>query len=353
MNLTSDKQSMYMLRAVEIAERAEWNSVKDNPKVGAVLVHDDTIIGEGYHQYSGEAHAEVICLRSVSEKNRALIPESTLYVTLEPCCHHGKTPPCSRLIIDSGIRHVVVGVKDPFPKVQGGGIEQLRSHGIRVDIDVEKEACIRLALPFFVRQLKKRPYIALKWAESSDGFIDNRTPDTPVQLSPCKISTPFTSMLVHKMRAEFEAILIGKETFLKDSPRLDLRLWHGKEPRKLVWSSDANLFDNRPEHFSSKRDMWSLFSADTDSLPKQIEALYAQEGIRSILVEGGQRVLEAFLKADLWDEIRIETSDVRLEKGVFAPQVSHLDKEKKEQRILEKIEEIDGHKVTHMIRLPL
>ncbi|MDO4789709.1 MAG: bifunctional diaminohydroxyphosphoribosylaminopyrimidine deaminase/5-amino-6-(5-phosphoribosylamino)uracil reductase RibD [Porphyromonas sp.] len=353
MNLTSDKQSMYMLRAVEIAERAEWNDVKDNPKVGAVLVYNDTIIGEGYHQYSGGPHAEVICIGSVAEQNKTLIPESTLYVTLEPCCHHGKTPPCSRLIIDSGIRHVVIGVRDPFPKVQGGGIEQLISHGIRVDIDVEKEACTHLALPFFVRQLKKRPYVALKWAESSDGFIDNRTSDAAAYSSPCKISTPFTSMLVHKMRADFEAILIGKDTFLKDSPRLDLRLWHGKEPHKLVWSRDANLFDNQPEHFSSKRNMWSLFSADTDSLPSRIEALYAQNGIRSLLVEGGQKVLEAFIKADLWDEIRIEASNIRLEKGVSSPQILHLNKERKEERLLEKIKEIDGHKITHIIRLTL
>jgi diaminohydroxyphosphoribosylaminopyrimidine deaminase/5-amino-6-(5-phosphoribosylamino)uracil reductase len=241
--------------------------------VGAVIVHNGRIIGEGYHVRCGQGHAEVNAFASVKAENEALLPESTIYVSLEPCSHYGKTPPCADLIINKGVRRVVVGCIDEFAEVQGRGIKKIREAGIEVEVGVLEEECKALNRRFFTFHREKRPYITLKWAQTANGFIDDHH-------KPLKISTEFTKMLSHKLRAEEDAILVGRITDEREHPQLNVREWYGQDPKRLVIDRTH---------------------------PLNIDSLYAQN-IQSLIVEGGAETLRTFLIQGLWDEIRVETN---------------------------------------------
>lgn len=285
-----------MRRALELASHGRLDA-SPNPMVGAVIVgNDGSIIGEGWHRRCGEGHAEVNAIASV--KDEALLQDSTMYVTLEPCSHYGKTPPCARLIVDKKIPRVVVGTTDPFEKVSGRGIAILREAGVEVLTGVLEDECRRLNCKFFTAHTLRRPFITLKWAESADRFIDGR------------ISTPVTSVLVHKLRAEHDAILVGSGTYLADSPGLDTRLFAGRSPRRFV-------LDRRGRTVTP--DDVTVIS-EYDSLGAVMSLLYA-DGVTSLLVEGGAGVLSSFMAEGLWDKIRVEQSPVCIEGRVQAPDV--------------------------------
>ncbi|MBP3228234.1 MAG: bifunctional diaminohydroxyphosphoribosylaminopyrimidine deaminase/5-amino-6-(5-phosphoribosylamino)uracil reductase RibD [Bacteroidaceae bacterium] len=292
----------YMRRALQLA-RCGRLTAAPNPMVGAVVVADGRIIGEGYHIRPGEGHAEVNALASVSEADRALLPRSTMYVSLEPCAHYGRTPPCAELLVRSRIRRVVVGCIDPFAKVSGRGVAILREAGIDVTVGVLEDECLRLNRRFITFHSKRRPYILLKWARSADGFIDReRTGGTAARLS-----TPATQAEVHRLRSETEAILVGRRTWQLDSPRLDVRRWFGRAPLRCVLgrSTDIALPDD-------------VLRADTiDSLLRELHA----RGVQSLLVEGGRHTLQSFIDLGLWDEAREEVAALRLGSGVPAPRM--------------------------------
>jgi diaminohydroxyphosphoribosylaminopyrimidine deaminase/5-amino-6-(5-phosphoribosylamino)uracil reductase len=256
--------------------------------VGAVIVSaDGRIIGEGYHVRCGEGHAEVNAFASVSQKDEALLKEATMYVSLEPCSHYGKTPPCADLIIRKGVRRVVVGCIDEFAEVQGRGIKKLQDAGIEVQVGVLEEECKALNRRFFTFHRKKRPYIILKWAQTANGFIDD-------QYKPVQISNDFTKMLSHKLRAEEDAILVGRVTNERDHPQLTVRDWRGQDPKRLVI-----------DH----------------AHPLNLESLHAHN-IQSLIVEGGAETLRSFLMQNLWDEIRVETNTtMTVSGGTRAPQI--------------------------------
>ena len=262
----------FMRRCIQLAKNGQQNA-KPNPMVGAVIVHNGRIIGEGYHVRCGQGHAEVNAFASVKAENEALLPESTIYVSLEPCSHYGKTPPCADLIINKGVRRVVVGCIDEFAEVQGRGIKKIREAGIEVEVGVLEEECKALNRRFFTFHREKRPYITLKWAQTANGFIDDHH-------KPLKISTEFTKMLSHKLRAEEDAILVGRITDEREHPQLNVREWYGPDPKRLVIDRTH---------------------------PLNIDSLYAQN-IQSLIVEGGAETLRTFLIQGLWDEIRVETN---------------------------------------------
>ena len=262
----------FMRRCIQLAKNGRQNA-KPNPMVGAVIVHNGRIIGEGYHVRCGQAHAEVNAFASVKAEDEALLPESTIYVSLEPCSHYGKTPPCADLIIKKGVRRVVVGCIDEFAEVQGRGIKKIREAGIEVEVGVLEEECKALNRRFFTFHREKRPYIILKWAQTANGFIDDHH-------KPVKISTDFTKMLSHKLRAEEDAILVGRITDDREHPQLNVREWCGPDPKRLVIDRTH---------------------------PLNIDSLYAQN-IQSLIVEGGAETLRTFLIQGLWDEIRVETN---------------------------------------------
>lgn len=323
--MTTDEK--YIRRCIQLARNGLCNAAP-NPMVGAVIVHQDRIIGEGYHARCGEGHAEVNAIRSV--KDESLLKESTIYVSLEPCSHYGKTPPCADLIIRKGIPRVVVGCTDPFPLVAGRGIRKLREAGIEVKVGVLEEECKALIKRFVTQNIGKRPYITLKWAQSADGFIDiERTSGHPVVLS-----TPITSMYVHKQRAENQSILVGRRTALLDDPSLTVRNWYGKNPLRLVIDKDLSLpteltlFDKRVptivftarEAVSSLNLSYVRLDFSQDILPQIMNEL-AERKIQSLLVEGGSILLQSFLDKELWDEIFIEHSAQTLRQGIAAPTV--------------------------------
>ena len=262
----------FMRRCIQLAKNGQQNA-KPNPMVGAVIVHNGRIIGEGFHVRCGQGHAEVNAFASVKPEDEALLPESTIYVSLEPCSHYGKTPPCADLIIKKGVRRVVVGCIDEFAEVQGRGIKKIREAGIEVEVGVLEEECKALNRRFFTFHREKRPYIILKWAQTANGFIDDHH-------KPLKISTDFTKMLSHKLRAEEDAILVGRITDEREHPQLNVREWYGPDPKRLVIDRTH---------------------------PLNIDSLYAQN-IQSIIVEGGAETLRTFLIQGLWDEIRVETN---------------------------------------------
>ena len=277
----------YMRRCIQLALNGRQNA-KPNPMVGAVIVSaDGRIIGEGYHVRCGEGHAEVNAFASVSQKDEALLKEATMYVSLEPCSHYGKTPPCADLIIRKGVRRVVVGCIDEFAEVQGRGIKKLQDAGIEVQVGVLEEECKALNRRFFTFHREKRPYIILKWAQTANGFIDD-------QYKPVQISNDFTKMLSHKLRAEEDAILVGRVTNERDHPQLTVRDWRGQDPKRLVI-----------DH----------------AHPLNLESLHAHN-IQSLIVEGGAETLRSFLMQNLWDEIRVETNTtMTVSGGTRAPQI--------------------------------
>lgn len=279
----------HMRRALQLARLGE-GLVSPNPMVGAVVVAaDGRIIGEGYHHRFGGPHAEVCAIGSVSDADRHLLPEATIYVTLEPCSHYGKTPPCSRLIIESGLRRVVVGSADPFPEVSGRGIRMLREAGVEVVEDVMRRECDELNVRFLTAHRLRRPWIQLKWAQSADGFMAGIGADGNPY--PVKFSTPVSSVWMHRRRSMADAIMVGSRTLAIDRPRLDCRLWPGKAPRRV-----------EPRH----------------DLAEQMHELYA-EGVTSLMVEGGPTLLQSFIDLGLYDDLRIEVSPLTLGSGLPAP----------------------------------
>jgi diaminohydroxyphosphoribosylaminopyrimidine deaminase/5-amino-6-(5-phosphoribosylamino)uracil reductase len=323
------KDEKYIARCIQLAKNGLCNAAP-NPMVGAVIVHNDTIIGEGYHIRCGEAHAEVNAIRSV--KDESLLKDSTIYVSLEPCSHYGKTPPCADLIINKGIPRVVVGCQDPFALVAGRGIQKMRDAGIEVKVGVLEEECRQLIRRFITFHTERRPFITLKWAESADGYIDlHRTGGQPYIFS-----SPLSSMLVHKRRAEHSAILVGRRTALLDNPSLTVRNWHGKSPVRLVIDKNLtlpkhlSLFDGstRTLVFTQREDTPNLFQVEfiqldfnRDILPQIFEVLY-QEKLQTLMVEGGSILLQSFIDSGCWDEAYIEHSSDYLKDGIKAPKLT-------------------------------
>lgn len=278
---------MFMRRCLQLARCGRQNA-KPNPMVGAVIVHDGRIIGEGYHVRCGEGHAEVNAFASVRPDDEARLSEATIYVSLEPCSHFGRTPPCADLIVSKGVRRVVVGCVDPFARVHGKGIQRLRDAGIEVTVGVLEQECLALNSRFVTVNTHHRPYILLKWAQSANGFLDNN-------YAAARLSTPFTQMLVHKLRAEADAILVGRITDEREHPQLNVREWSGKSPRRIVLSHGMSL--------------------------SQLLADLHADGVQSLLVEGGAKTLQSFLAANLWDEIRVEIAPCTFTGGTPAPQL--------------------------------
>lgn len=281
----------YMQRCLQLAACGRLGA-RPNPMVGAVITvpdgNDTRIIGEGYHRKCGEGHAEVNAFASVSRRDEALLPQATMYVSLEPCSHWGKTPPCADLIINKGVRHVVVGCTDSNKKVAGRGIGRLREAGIRVDVDVMADACRWLNRRFFTFHELGRPYIILKWAQSADGFIDNH-------FMPYRFSNAHTLRLSHRLRAEEDAIVVGHTTWQRDTPQLTVRHWWGSNPVRFVLEGDMTI----------------------ETLLHECVAAQLQ----SLIVEGGAKTHQAFLDAQLWDELRVETAPISLGGGTRATTV--------------------------------
>lgn len=317
---------VYMQRCLQLAAMGA-GSVAPNPMVGAVLVHNDIIIGEGYHMKYGEAHAEVNCIQSVSEKNIHLVKEATLYVSLEPCNHFGKTAPCSDLIIKNKIPKVVIGCTDTSDKVNGTGIEKLKAAGIEVVTGVLEHEARMLNKRFFTFNTKQRPYIILKWAQSHDLKISGE------EKKPVKISNEITDRLVHKWRSEEAAIMVGGNTALSDNPSLTTRLWPGHHPVRVVVDNaltlpaSLNLFDNnvktiiinKVKEETNNNIRYYRYHDAEDMIAVTLNVLY-KNGINSLIVEGGATLLQSFIDKGLWDEARVITNKgLHINKGTDAP----------------------------------
>lgn len=326
MSLQEDEK--WMLRCLQLAEQGRVGA-PPNPMVGAVVVHDGCILGEGYHRQCGTAHAEVHAIASVPEAQRHLLSESTIYVNLEPCAHHGRTPPCCDLIVRTGLARVVVGMVDPYSAVSGRGIARIREAGIAVTTGVLEEQCRALNKRFLTFHAHHRPYVTLKWAQSADGFLDAIRSDT--SLPAARLSSGRTMMAVHRLRAEHDAILVGSRTAFLDNPRLNTRHWHGASPLRIVLAGRTPLptslhllSDGLPtlvygpvlEGCSSA----VTFAPAPHSISELLADLHAR-GIQRLMVEGGARILQAFLNAGLWDEAQVEHASMSLGTGVVAPQV--------------------------------
>lgn len=315
----------YMLRCLQLAQLGA-GATAPNPMVGAVLVHHDRIIGEGYHQVYGQAHAEVNCLDSVPEADRPLIPESTIYVSLEPCAHFGKTPPCADRIIAEGIRRVVIGTRDPFLEVNGKGIEKLQKAGIEVVTGVLEKECRGLNKRFFTFHEQKRPYIVLKWAQTANGYISGNGKERLL------ISNSTTQRLVHQWRSEEAVILVGTSTALLDDPALTNR-FGGAQPVRAVVDLDLKLpgslklldsslptliFNTRKEEKSGNLNFLKV-SGKNDLVRQILNHLYTLKKT-SLLVEGGAALLGSFIQTGAWDEARVITNDsLVVEEGTMAP----------------------------------
>lgn len=301
---TTEENEKWMRRCLQLARQGETGA-PPNPMVGAVIVHRGRIVGEGFHARCGEAHAEVNAIRSVRPADRALLAESTMYVSLEPCAHFGRTPPCAELIVRTGLPRVVVGCIDPFSRVSGRGVEILRAAGVEVTTGVLEKECLALNRRFVVFHTRQRPYITLKWARSADGFLDAWRDNAGEK--PAALSTPRTLMRVHRLRATHGAILVGHGTLRLDRPRLDVRYWAGPAPLRVVLGHVGE--DELPPGFTAYADMDTL-----------LVGLHRQ-GVQSLLVEGGQRTLQSFIDRGMWDEAWEELSTVRLGSGVPAPRM--------------------------------
>lgn len=322
-------EEKYMARCIELARGGEGNTAP-NPMVGAVIVHKGKIIGEGFHRKCGEAHAEVNAVASV--RDEALLRDSTIYVSLEPCSHYGKTPPCAELIIRKGIPRVVVGTLDPFPEVSGRGVRMLREAGIEVVTGVLEEEARALNPAFMTFQIRKRPYVYLKWAQSADGFMDIRREDASVPS--VLLSSAETLRRVHRLRSEVAAIMVGTRTALLDNPSLTVRHWAGRSPVRVVLDRTlklpvgSHLLDGAVptlvftavEVESRPNVEYVQIDFGQEVLSQVLQYLYGQN-LNSLMVEGGAELLESFLDAGLWDEAWVETAPVVLGAGVKAPAV--------------------------------
>lgn len=313
----------FMARAMELASLGH-GQVSPNPLVGCVIVHDGRIIGEGWHQRHGEPHAEVNAINSVADKD--LLRESTLYVTLEPCTHYGKTPPCADLILDQGIRRVVIANLDSNPNVSGMGASKLRAAGVEVVSDVLQAACRHINRRFFTFVEQKRPYIILKWAETSDRFMGG---------GPSKwISNEISRQLVHRWRTEEDGVLVGRRTAEEDNPRLNVRDWTGRDPVRIVidrylrLSPSLHIFDQSQNTIcynvlreEQKENLILVKVDEADFLTEMVEDLY-RRNIQSVMVEGGALILGLFIGAGLWDEARVFRSKQHTGTGIAAPSLA-------------------------------
>ena len=321
----------YMNRCLELARRG-LGSAAPNPMVGSVIVHNGKIIGEGYHQKCGEAHAEVNAINSV--KNPKLLRESTLYVNLEPCAHYGRTPPCSKLIVEKEIPRVVIGCIDTFAKVAGKGIEMLKAGGCEVTTGVLEKESRDLNKRFFTFHEKKRPYVILKWAQTQDGFIDKlREKDSNEKA--VWITNQLAKMLVHKWRTEESAIIIGTNTAELDNPQLNVREWTGRNPLRIVidkdlrLSSKLHIFDNSiqtivfTEKLIKDKSKTEYIQIDFEKdIIKQIFTELFNREIQSVIIEGGEILLNSIIKSGLWDEARVFTGKITFGKGIKAPEIT-------------------------------
>ncbi|MEM9856728.1 MAG: bifunctional diaminohydroxyphosphoribosylaminopyrimidine deaminase/5-amino-6-(5-phosphoribosylamino)uracil reductase RibD [Bacteroidota bacterium] len=320
-----DHQS-YMCRALELAALGLGN-VSPNPLVGCVIVENNQIIGEGYHERFGEAHAEVNAVNSVHDKS--LLQKSTVYVTLEPCSHFGKTPPCADLLIDNQVRKVIIAIEDPNPKVAGRGIQKLKDAGIEVELGLCKTDAYQVNRRFFTAFSKKRPYIILKWAETADGYIARENYDSKW------ISNEYSRSLVHSWRAEEDAILVGKNTAYHDNPKLTVRGIIGKNPlrvvvdRKLELDPELDLFSdglstvcyNTTQSKTVGKTEYVKIG-DKNFLSNLLKDLNSRD-IQSVIVEGGSQLLSSFIELDLWDEARVFKTKTFFNQGIPAPHL-HL-----------------------------
>ena len=308
-----------MQKCLDLAQKGRANAAP-NPMVGCVIVHDGEIIGEGFHEQYGQAHAEVNAVNSV--QNKSLLHSSTLYVNLEPCAHFGKTPPCSNLIIEHKIPKVVIGCVDTFSEVSGKGIKKMEAEGIEVISGVLNKESRELNKRFFTFHEEKRPYIILKWAESTDGFI---APEN--QTEAFWMTSAESKKLVHRWRAEEMGILVGTETAIKDNPSLTVRKVTGKNPIRFVLdktlrlSPNLSIFDEQAITFllTEKSIEDDQLEVDFNNLAKSICDVVYQQNIQSLIIEGGRKTLQTFIDADLWDETRIFTASTQLGSGVKAP----------------------------------
>lgn len=340
-----ERDEFYMWRCIELARRGR-NYVKTNPMVGSVIVCGDTVIGEGYHEAFGGPHAEVNAVASVSEQNKKYLPMSTLYVNLEPCAHFGKTPPCSSMIARMGIKRVVIGIRDPFDKVDGKGIEELRGGGVEVVTNVLEHECRHLNRRTAVYNSRRRPYVILKWAQTMDGYIDtNRNIEQPAPW----LTGERCRRLVHKWRSQEGAVLVGTTTVHRDNPQLTVRAWNGPAPlrvtldRQGILPLTGKIFDNEADTllFTSQRNLARVESslpADSrtsclaldfsgDIVSQVLSALY-ERGVTSLIVEGGAAILNSFIDARCYDEMRVFISPLVLSQlplgytgGIKAPQI--------------------------------
>jgi len=323
----------YINRCIQLAQNGLGRTYP-NPVVGSVIVHNEVIIGEGWHQKAGEPHAEVNAVNSV--KDKSLLPKSTIYVSLEPCSHYGKTPPCSNLIIDCGIKKVVIGTVDPFSEVAGKGIKKLMDAGCEVRVGVLEQECRELNKRFFTFHTKKRPYIILKWAQSSDGFLAP-LPLKNAERKPVWITGKYSKQLVHKWRAEEQAIMVGTNTAVADNPQLNTRLWQGNDPVRLVLDknlripTDSHLFDGSvktivlTEDPSKKMLSKNVIFETLDfegALAQQVCEVLSRHEIQSVIIEGGRQTLQTFIDAGLWDEARIFTGKTHFKEGIKAPEIT-------------------------------
>ncbi|MEJ7912808.1 MAG: bifunctional diaminohydroxyphosphoribosylaminopyrimidine deaminase/5-amino-6-(5-phosphoribosylamino)uracil reductase RibD [Chitinophagaceae bacterium] len=319
----------YMRRCLQLATLGKGN-VAPNPMVGAVLVHNGKIIGEGFHRQFGKPHAEVNCLQSVPPALVNLIPNAHLYVSLEPCAHYGKTPPCADLIIHSGIRQVTIGCSDPFAEVAGKGIQKLVDAGIRVNKSALEAEAISLNNRFFTFHQKNRPYIILKWAQTANGIIGSATAER------LQISSAYTNRLVHRWRSEEAAILVGTNTAAADDPSLTTRLWPGKNPVRMVLDLHLRLphtlkvFDrsvptviwNKVKNAEEENLRYRLLPAAEGVISSLLRECHHLQ-IQSVLVEGGAHLLQAFIDASVWDEARvINNTSLTVNGGVEAPRMN-------------------------------
>lgn len=317
----------YIRRCIALAKNG-LGTTYPNPLVGSVIVYEDKIIGEGWHKKSGEPHAEVNAVNSV--KDKSLLKKATIYVSLEPCSHFGKTPPCSDLIIKNKIPKVVIGTVDPNVKVAGNGIKKLMEAGIQVIVGILEDECNELNKRFFTFHKKKRPYIILKWAESQDGFI---APKEKLEKKPVWITNQYSRQLVHKWRTQEQAILVGTQTAIEDNPKLNARDWSGENPIRIVLDQnnripeDNHVFDNQVKTIvfsKSKRTIekenciFESIDFEQNIAFQIIQSLYHYQ-IQSVIIEGGRQTLQTFIDANLWDEARIFVGSVKFREGTEAP----------------------------------
>lgn len=320
----SEQDNIYMRRCFELA-RLGAGSVSPNPMVGSVIVYNGEVIGEGWHRKYGQAHAEVNAVASVRDKS--LLKNSTIYVALEPCCHWGKTSPCAKLIIESGIRRCVIANTDPNPKVSGGGIRLLKEAGIDVVTGVLESEGAFLNRRFFTNQNEKRPYVILKYAETTDGFMAQEGKSAWISNDAVRIWT-------HKQRSEEDAIMVGYRTAMQDNPQLNVRYYGGRNPKRIVFdkelslpaqmhlkdnSQDTYIF-NFKKDFKDGRNTYVRLERDTQTVKRMLDYLYEQK-ICSIVVEGGRKTLDMFLQSGLWDEANVITGTNSFQSGIAAPTI--------------------------------